>query len=95
MYLLGDAGGWRAQEALWGLVAQNDLEIARQGPDQYKRLRMLMEKYQDRPMDLADASLVVLAEERGLRDIFTLDQEDFHIYRLHGRLTLRLWPASL
>jgi hypothetical protein len=93
MYLLDEAGGWRAQHALWHLVAQGDLEIALQGPEQHHRLRALMDKYQDRPMDLADASLVALAEERGLRDIFTLDREDFQTYRLNRRQTFRLWPS--
>lgn len=57
-------------------------------------MRTLMHKYQDRPMDLADASLVCLAEQRGVRDIFTLDRDDFRIYRVHGRQTFRLWPAG-
>jgi predicted nucleic acid-binding protein len=38
------------------------------------------EKYRDRPMDLADASLIVAAERLGQRRIFTLDG-DFHLYR--------------
>jgi uncharacterized protein len=44
-------------------------------------LLRLMEKYADLPMDLADASLVVLAEE--LRDgrILSTDQRDFRTYR--------------
>ncbi|HEV3204367.1 MAG TPA: PIN domain-containing protein [Gemmataceae bacterium] len=95
MYLLGDAGAWLAQDALWRLVTQGDLEIALQGPEHHKRLRALMAKYQDRPMDLADASLVALAEDRGLRDIFTLDRVDFQTYRLHGRQTFRLWPRGI
>jgi predicted nucleic acid-binding protein len=95
MYLLGDAGGWRAQQALWRVVGEGDRVIAVQGPEQHARLRALMEKYQDRPMDLADASLVALAEERRLRDIFTLDRVDFQTHRLHGRQTFRLWPRSL
>lgn len=95
IYLLGDAGGWRAQDALWLLVEQKDIEIAEQGAEKLGRMRALMEKYQDRPMDLADASLVVLAEERGLRDIFTLDQTDFRVYRLNRRQTFRLWPKTL
>jgi predicted nucleic acid-binding protein len=94
-YLLGEAGGWLAQDALWALVEKGDVEIAEQGPDHHGRMRALMEKYQDRPMDLADASLVVLAETRGLRDIFTLDQADFRVYRLHRRQSFRLWPRSL
>jgi predicted nucleic acid-binding protein len=95
MYLLGEAGGWRAQDALWGLVERGDLEIVGQGPAQSERMRALMAKYRDRPMDLADASLVVLAEERRLRDIFTLDRADFSTYRVHRRQTFRLWPREL
>ena len=93
MYLLGEAGGWIAQDALWSLAEQGDVEIAEQGAE--GRIRVLMEKYQDRPMDLADASLVVLAEQQGLRDIFTLDHADFRIYRINGRHAFRLWPKEL
>ena len=39
----------------------------------------LMGKYRDRPMDLADASLIVATERLGR--IFTIDR-DFHIYHL-------------
>ena len=95
MYSLAEAGGWFAQAALWSLQAKGDVEIADQGPDDCRRMRALMEKYQDRPMDLADASLVVLAERRGLRDIFTLDHADFRVYRLHRRQAFRIWPRSL
>jgi predicted nucleic acid-binding protein len=94
MYLLGEAGGWRAQEALWSILQQGDLEIAVQSSDDYERMRVLMQKYRDLPMDLADASLVRLAEERRVRDIFTLDERDFRIYRIHGRQSFRLWPAK-
>jgi predicted nucleic acid-binding protein len=92
MYLLGEAGGWVAQSALWLLEAEGDLEIVEQGLECRRRMRALMEKHSDRPMDLADASLVVFAEKRRLRDIFTLDQTDFSIYRLHGRQRFRIWP---
>jgi uncharacterized protein len=95
MYLLGEAGQWRAQKALWALVLRGDVEIAVQARDQAERMQVLMEQYNDLPMDLADASLIALAEEQGLRDIFTLDHEDFRVYRLDGRRSLRLWPATL
>ena len=92
MYLLGEAGGWRAQEMLWSMLDQGDLEIAFQGADDYERMRVLMQKYRDHPMDLADASLVRLAEERHVRDIFTLDERDFRTYRIHGRQSFRICP---
>ena len=94
MYLLGEAGGWRAQGMLWSVLQQGDLEIAGQSSDDYERMRLLMQKYRDLPMDLADASLVRLAEERRARDIFTLDERDFRIYRIHGRQSFRLWPGK-
>ncbi len=95
MYLLGEAGGWTAQNALWSLAENRDIEIAEQNHEQSARCRVLMAKYQDLPMDLADASLVTVAETKNLQDIFTLDQADFRVYRRHGRKTFRLWPQSL
>src|SRR5207245_8113437 len=53
MYLLGEAGGWRAKETLWNMLHQGDLEIAVQGSDDYERMRFLMQKYRYHPMDLA------------------------------------------
>ncbi len=45
------------------------------------RIIELMEKYADLPMDLADASLVILAEHLGHGRIFSVDQRDFNTYR--------------
>jgi hypothetical protein len=42
---------------------------------------VMLSKYADQPMDLADASLVWLGEKIGVRDIITLDQRDFSVYR--------------
>jgi len=42
-----------------------------------------MKQYADLPMDLADASLVVVAEELDEARILTTDQRDFNIYRFH------------
>ena len=43
----------------------------------------LMKQYADLPMDLADASLVVVAEELDEARILTTDQRDFNVYRFH------------
>lgn len=45
------------------------------------RLAELMDRYADQPMDLADASLVVLAEHLGHGRILTTDRRDFDVYR--------------
>jgi uncharacterized protein len=60
-------------------------------PAAVERSARLMEQYADRPMDLADATLVAFAEERRLRQIFTLD-DDFHIYRIRGRQRFDVLP---
>ena len=52
------------------------------GPDDGARMLSLMEKYHDRPMDLADASLVMIAARLGVSEILTIDRADFDIYRL-------------
>ena len=49
--------------------------------DHRNNLLKLMEKYADLPMDLADASLVILAEELGDGRILSTDQRDFQTYR--------------
>jgi uncharacterized protein len=91
MYLLGRGGGWPAQEALWKLVQRGDLTIAELTGEDLQRVSMLMRSYADRPMDLADATLVALAERDGHRRIFTLDS-DFHVYRLRTRRRLEVFP---
>jgi predicted nucleic acid-binding protein len=54
-------------------------------------MMQLMDQYRDVPMSLADASLVTLAEERGVDRVFSLDR-DFHIYRLNGRRQFTVIP---
>lgn len=92
MYLLARAGGIRAQRALWRLVATERLVVADLSPPAVDRSARLMDQYADRPMDLADATLVALAEERGDRRIFTLDT-DFQIYRFRGRQRFETTPT--
>ena len=50
----------------------------------YGRILDLMECYRDRPMDLADATLVLTAENTGYRKILTIDS-DFLFYRISGQ----------
>jgi predicted nucleic acid-binding protein len=91
MYLIGRAGGWTGQKALWQLVLREDLVIAPPSKRATERAAGLMEKYADRPMDLADATLVALAEERRITRIFTLDA-DFEVHRV-GRRRFEVVPA--
>jgi predicted nucleic acid-binding protein len=91
MYLLGQAGGIKGQRALWRLVHTGRLVVADLSATALDRSAQLMDKYADRPMDLADATLVAFAEEQGHRRIFTLDS-DFHVYRIRGRQRFDVVP---
>ena len=92
MYLLGDAGGWAAQRELWQMIEREVLQLAELQATDVARARALMEKYRDAPMDIADATLVAVAEARRLKRVFTLDS-DFDIYRYRGRETFEIVPA--
>jgi uncharacterized protein len=93
MYLLARAGGLTGQRALGRLVHSERLAVADLSPSAVERSAKLMDQYADRPMDLADATLVALAEEQGHRRIFTLDS-DFHVYRIRGRQRFEIIPSS-
>jgi uncharacterized protein len=93
MYLLARAGGIQAQRALWRLVHTDRLVIADLSATAVERSSRLMDKNADLPMDLADATLVALAEEEGYRTVFTLDS-DFGVYRIRGRVPFRTIPAG-
>ncbi len=54
-------------------------------PAHLPRIRKMMGKYSQLPMDLADASLVIAAEELGQGDIVTTDRRDFNSYRWKSR----------
>ena len=90
MYLLSDLP--RAQEALWEMLARGVLRFLQLDITDVPRMRELMRKYADRPMDLADAALVRVAEREGIRKIFTVDRKDFSVYRLHGRVRPQIIP---
>ena len=51
----------------------------------YQRMSSLLHKYAECDPDLADISLVWLAEQSGLRSIVTIDINDFSTYRINGR----------
>lgn len=56
------------------------------------RLKGLMWKYRDLPMDLADAALVRIAEREDIDTVFTIDRTDFSLYRLPRRKRFRILP---
>ena len=56
------------------------------------RVSDLMRKYADRPMQIADTSMIWGAEHTGLHQIITLDRADFEIYRTKTGKRLEILP---
>ena len=91
IYLLGAVGGYTYQVSLWRLYIEERLHIHTFSPAEIARMHKLMATYKDTPMDLADASLVAVAENLGLQKIFSLDSH-FYIYRLLNSRVLEVIP---
>ena|SRR5215216_5019660 len=87
MYLLARFS--KAQDALLGLLENGALSIAFRVEEHVSALRKLQRKYRDRPMSLADACIVRMAEIHERHAVLTLDS-DFSVYRKHGKIPLAL-----
>lgn len=91
VHLLGREGGFPFQEKLWQMHFQGKLTFCELSQKDPLRCLELMEKYQDLPMDFADTSLIVVAENLSLRKVFTIDNQ-FHIFRLANGDSLEIVP---
>lgn len=94
MHLAGREGGWAMRELIVKYIMADLLRLHTPTPEETARIFALMEQYKDRPMDLADASLVALAEVRGDIQIFSIDS-DFYVYRLANGSALEVLPGPL
>lgn len=84
-HLMTSRLGTRFAQALMAEVADGGIVVWDIAPDQIGRIPEMMERYATLPMDLADASLVLLAEHLGHGRILTTDQRDFSSYRWKTR----------
>lgn len=87
------AASTAAQAACMQFVTRGVVTLVPQSTDSLHRAMDLMQKYSDTPMDLAVATLVVLAEDLGVRDILTLDVKGFSAYRIRHKRTFRILPS--
>jgi uncharacterized protein len=89
MHLLADTP--RAPDALCDLIADNAVRLIDLEAPDFRRMKDLMQKYGDLPMDFADAALVCAAEREQLTRIVTFDR-DFEVYRLPRRTRFTVLP---
>ncbi len=93
VYLLGQTQNpVDSQDALLDIIDRQVVLIADLRREDVPRIRVLIQKYQDLPMDLADASLVRVAERDAIRKVFTLDRRDFEVYRVGRREAFEVIP---
>ncbi len=75
----------KAQTIAIDFVLKSVVEIIPSSVESLKKVKNLIKKYSDLPMDYADATIVCLAMDTGIHDIITFDQKDFSIYRVKNK----------
>jgi predicted nucleic acid-binding protein len=78
--------------AAWTLLRSGGVTVLPITDGDLAEIEELMQRYHDRPMDFADATLVHLARRESLTTIFTVDHDDFETYRIEGRKRFRIVP---
>ena len=93
-HLLLARAGIKPALALMRWVNAGGLRVSAPHEDDSRALLELLERYADHPMDLADASLVLLAERSGVTEVLTIDRVEFDSYRTrNGHSLVNLLPA--
>jgi predicted nucleic acid-binding protein len=90
VYLLGPS--FNQQKFAIDFIVQGGATLVPQSLESLSRAVLLMDKYSDIPMDLADATLVALGEEMGIDEILTLDNRGFQAYRMRKNIPFSVWP---
>jgi len=90
IYLLGPS--FKTQKTCIEFILSGGATLVPQSMESLSSAIALMERYKNIPMDFADATLVSLAEETGINEVFTLDKRGFRAYRIHGRSAFTIWP---
>jgi hypothetical protein len=78
--------------AIFDLVESGAMVLAPLDCHDAPRIRELMAKYADLPIDLADACLVRVAERERIRTVFTVDRRGFGVFAPRHVRRFSLWP---
>jgi predicted nucleic acid-binding protein len=91
-YMLIERHGQEKQLALLAQVVEGAYELAEFGRGDVEAARVVMRKYADLRVGLADASIVVLAERHATTDLLSFDQRHFRAMSGPGGRPFRLLP---
>ena len=90
MHLLGDVHA--GQEYLCDMLEDEAIGIVELDAADVPRIKELMRKYRDLPMDFVDAVFVAIAERLRLNRIVSFDRH-FRVYRLPRRTRFVVLPS--
>lgn len=91
LFLLEDVP--HGSDQVMGMLKDDLIRLAFDLDDHLEAVSLLIAKYRDVPMSLADACLVRMSELHDGARVFTLDS-DFKLFRRHSRQTIPLiYPA--
>lgn len=93
-YLLATRVSQSAERALLGEVGRGVYRLEALEASEIVAAERLIGRYAELEIGLADASLVVLANRYGVRDLLTLDERHFRVLRGPGGRPFRLLPAD-
>jgi predicted nucleic acid-binding protein len=91
LYLLNFS--FPAQSAALDFVLNGAVILVPSGVKSLLAVKKLMEKYEDLPMDFADATLVGIAQDLGIYDAVTFDKRHFVSYRV-GKKSFSVVPGQ-
>jgi predicted nucleic acid-binding protein len=92
-YLLKDRPD--AVSKLLDRVRSLKLRLLQLSADDIDGVDGILKRYADQGLDLADATLMYLADREGLESVFTVDRRHFSVYRTRQGRSLSLHPATL
>jgi predicted nucleic acid-binding protein len=93
-YLLANHAGIGAQISLLDEVARGAYQLEPFTAADVEAAKTVVERYRDLRIGLADASIVVLAQRHGARDVLTLDERHFRALRIGRAKRFRILPAD-
>lgn len=91
-YLLATRVGAHAQHALLDEVARGAYRLEPFTAEDVAAAAVILRRYEDLNIGLADASIAILAERHGVLDVLTLDHRHFQALRGPGARRFRLRP---
>ena len=81
------------RDGLLDAVQSGDFQLLRLASDDIAAVREILKKYADQTVDLADASLLYLADRESIDDVFTIDRHHFGVFRKKNGKPLRMIPT--